>query len=361
MISELFDKIIQSAENILKDSKESEGNSPFVAGFRARIFPLPGREPASKENGLGYGQKWPVLLAKYDRGLYSWKTLQCSLEGGLEEFSETWPKCGIMQDGSCWELTIPADLMNEKESGLCPTPTNSMITHQDMKQAKYAGNGDRPKYSDIKFPTPCKEDYRRRGPNSRQQGLPELVHKWATPSARDYKDTPGMSFKSINPDGFDENRLDQIARQVYNKTYPTPTGGSKEKGGQGIGLQGGSGARNKLRRDGNEELLYGQLNPDWTEWLMNWPIFWSDLKPMNKIHFNKWLTGCYDWNVESEITLFGYRIGNVDNWSVDPADIGICPRVTDVKNHRVDRIKAIGNGQVPITAATAFLIMMEDL
>jgi len=31
----------------------------------------------------------------------------------------------------------------------------------------------------------------------------------------------------------------------------------------------------------------GKLNPTWTEWLMGWPLGWTDLKPleMDKSHF----------------------------------------------------------------------------
>lgn len=36
---------------------------------------------------------------------------------------------------------------------------------------------------------------------------------------------------------------------------------------------------------------------------------------------------------------------------------GHCPRVTDISKHRSDRIKAIGNGQVPRVAAAAFSIL----
>ena len=39
-----------------------------------------------------------------------------------------------------------------------PTPTESMVTMQDMEQARYAGNDPkRPKYKEI-FPTPCAAD-----------------------------------------------------------------------------------------------------------------------------------------------------------------------------------------------------------
>jgi len=35
------------------------------------------------------------------------------------------------------------------------------------------------------------------------------------------------------------------------------------------------------------ELAGGALNPMWVEWLMGWPLGWTDLKPleMDKSHF----------------------------------------------------------------------------
>jgi hypothetical protein len=40
-----------------------------------------------------------------------------------------------------------------------------------------------------------------------------------------------------------------------------------------------------LLRDG--EMAGGQLNPTWVEWLMGWPLGWTDLKPLatGKSHF----------------------------------------------------------------------------
>ena len=124
MISKPFDQIILNAQNTLENYKEVKRNSPFVAGSHnyVKIFPLPGKAPGSVENGLGYGQKWPELLAKYNHDSHSWRTHQCSLLGDLELFSETWPKWGIMQDGVCWELTTPERRTEESEYGYWPTP-----------------------------------------------------------------------------------------------------------------------------------------------------------------------------------------------------------------------------------------------
>ena len=47
--------------------------------------------------------------------------------------------------------------------------------------------------------------------------------------------------------------------------------------------------------------------------------------------------------------------GTADYWSVEPS----IPRVADGVAARVDRLKAIGNGQVPLCAATAWRILSE--
>jgi hypothetical protein len=33
----------------------------------------------------------------------------------------------------------------------------------------------------------------------------------------------------------------------------------------------------------------GKLNPMWVEWLMGWPLGWTDLKPLETDKFQKWL------------------------------------------------------------------------
>lgn len=80
-----------------------------------------------------------------------------------------------------------------------------------------------------------------------------------------------------------------------------------------------------------------QLNPDWTEWLMGWPIGWTNLKPLSKEAFVKWF----------EMVLGGIW------WDKDPANIGELSRVTENKVNRTKRIKALGNGQVPLCVVTA--------
>lgn len=90
------------------------------------------------------------------------------------------------------------------------------------------------------------------------------------------------------------------------QTYDTPT----------VHGDGGSG------RKGNMP-AFAQLNPDWVEWLMGWPVGWTDITRDE----------C-DWR-------------DISN---DPSDIHIA---TTRRDNRPARIKAIGNGQVPLCAAVA--------
>ena len=101
-------------------------STSFVEDSPVKILALPVSKQESQGKDQDYGQKLPVLLAKYDPSMQSWKTLQtCLLESGglgLDEFSETWPRSGIMQNGIAYQLPTLVPLTDETEFGLLPTP-----------------------------------------------------------------------------------------------------------------------------------------------------------------------------------------------------------------------------------------------
>ena len=158
----------------------------FPAGSRVRTFRSQEEARGLTENVLDSGRRCAGSFAKYDRDSRSWKTSQLSLEGDLIEFSGIWPPWGTMRGGVCWELTTPEHHTTESESGYLPTPTDSMVTIQDFNQAMFAGNDPRrPKYKDARFyPTPHGLS------NNQGQGGGEFdkaIRYWPTPAARDYK------------------------------------------------------------------------------------------------------------------------------------------------------------------------------
>ena len=92
---------------------------------RVRISARPARARESKGPGVDSGWKWQESSVKWSHSTSSWKTRQRSLLEGLDEFSETWPKWGIMRDGECWEQTPLEPVIIAPESGYVPTPIAS--------------------------------------------------------------------------------------------------------------------------------------------------------------------------------------------------------------------------------------------
>jgi DNA (cytosine-5)-methyltransferase 1 len=66
------------------------------------------------------------------------------------------------------------------------------------------------------------------------------------------------------------------------RLWPTPNAGSPNWGGT---IQEWGGSKNWVRKE-MPELAGGALNPMWVEWLMGWPLGWTDLNPleMDKSH-----------------------------------------------------------------------------
>ncbi len=94
-------------------------------GSRARILVGLGTGLDWQEREAGSGANMQGLLANYSRSSCSWKTSQHCLLEGLETFSETWPRSGMMRNGIAYQLPPLVRLMSGIASGLWGTPTAS--------------------------------------------------------------------------------------------------------------------------------------------------------------------------------------------------------------------------------------------
>lgn len=206
---------------------------------------------------------------------------------------------------------------------------------------------------------------RSRPANLREQVDERVMQLWPTPQARDYRsaddpDSPRVARKAEQ--GWSPNLNDAV------KLWPTPRASDGEHGGPNQrdskgnfalsgavhhaalwpiprtqGLCGGTGSFESMRK--YEEAGYisteerkqmtagngGQLNPDWVECLMGFPIGWTDIdRDETESHWieePRWPAG-----------------PNEEQYEWEP------PRVaTGVKN-RVPRLKACGNAVVPAHA-----------
>jgi len=90
--------------------------------FRVKIYPLLGKEMDLMEKEADCGHSLGVSLAKFDQLTSSWKTHQLSLFVDSCESLERLPNWGMMRDGECLEVIMPAALAKEKGYGYWPTP-----------------------------------------------------------------------------------------------------------------------------------------------------------------------------------------------------------------------------------------------
>lgn len=246
------------------------------------------------------GQTPAALLTKYDPLTSSWKTSQGSLplfdvkENGLTQptlgvYSQTWPRAGTMLDGIVYQLQPLVPPTREIVSGLLPTPVKS-----DSERASKTYPRGNPTLlgAAALWPTPTTpgggrvvpDDAQWRGKTTAytqdgrkiQVGLDTAVRRWPTPTVTGNHNKKGASPTSG----------DGLATAV--KQFPTPTARDCKAPGKA--------GYNAPNRQGGPSLPQaiavqtgGKLNPNWVEWLMGWPIGWTDLQPLATDKFQQWL------------------------------------------------------------------------
>lgn len=96
----------------------------YAEGSPARTHQLhrQARGSASMAHEPDSGASIGALLANYDHESQSWRTLQGCLVQGLEEFSEAWPRSGMMRSGAAYLHRSPAYRIEGTGSGSLPTP-----------------------------------------------------------------------------------------------------------------------------------------------------------------------------------------------------------------------------------------------
>jgi len=227
----------------------------FLEAFPARTYPAPEKEQGLTGRDQVCGDTWRELLVKFDQSSAWWKTAHCLWEEALPESSVTLPRWGMMRSGECWEREMPEHLTSGTGSGLLesyPTP-NCFDAIPDFgdRQDNNLENGGRHGVS-----------------------LRHLVKMWPTPTCADSWNPSTM--KSAEREWTQGNLRGIAAAPV--KMWPTPTAGNHKSAGR-MDKWEGSGSRASIAHLPKEERC-GQLNPNWVEWLMGWPIGWTDLNAL---------------------------------------------------------------------------------
>lgn len=165
----------------LMDDLGAELLTWFLAASRARTSALPEKELGSAANDPACGPTWRASLARFDPDTSSWKTVQLCLLGGSELSSVIWPRSGMTAAGQCWELPMSERRTSGTGSGLWPTPVASDTSSRNKPYAQ----GGTPLSLAVKWPTPtvC-GNYNRKGASATSgDGLATAVRMWPTPTA----------------------------------------------------------------------------------------------------------------------------------------------------------------------------------
>ena len=242
----------------------------FLGVSPAPIFPQLERGQESTAKPLDSGWRWKESSVKYNPATVSWKIRQCSLLGDSDEFLGPWPRSGTMRNGECWERQALGHRIKETEFGLWATPAASDGTRGGKITENMTG-----------------------------QSLPQMVNtpaKWPTPKASD----AGPDFAKLDRSGTGISLATAVAM------YPTPTASNTKA----VHMRGADKGKPRAprsymtptaqiatkcggRHNGKADTLAsqiaeleelkvsstGQLNPVWVEWLMGWPIGWTDSGP----------------------------------------------------------------------------------
>jgi len=203
-----------------------------------------------------------TAFSRLSRFGMTFKPLTVSHGEDLNESLATLPRSGMTRNGLLWELPMLEQTIKGTEFGLSEkwaTPTTMDTLPPKSEKALH------------------KEATQARPGRSKPANLRDQVsnmQNWPTPCATDYKGS-GQT-------GQLRDRLDYTVERgaTKSKDYTWPTPRTK-------GMCGGSGAWQQLKANTTIEEAKamgagngGKLNPTWVEWLMGWPLGWTDLKPL---------------------------------------------------------------------------------
>jgi len=224
-------------------------------------------------------------LAKFDQSSSSWRTSQMSLSGLCQPYLKTFPKWGIMRRGVLWQLPTLERHTNVPVGSSLPTPTTQANMLCDSMHHSQAHRN----LKALMFPTPTASDGVR---SNLTYGAGNLTLKgavmkenWPTPTVNHIRNhnEPVENYDKRVQDWKDGKTKGKpgISLGVAVRKYPTPT--AREPNDIGINLKRGRYSNDTLtRKVSNLEGLQtgGRLNPEWVEWLMGWPIGFTECEPV---------------------------------------------------------------------------------
>jgi hypothetical protein len=190
---------------------------------------------------------------------------------------------------------MPALLTSGTESGFWQTPDVRGFTNQGALELLAKTVEDWDEFSGIAFragaakkgriwSAPLASDGTKGGPNQRSSsgrpGLTMAAHFWPTPKANDAEKRGNFNIEDPR------NGLPAAA-----KLWPMPDANMGARGTQPEWepkRKSGQPAQYTINQAVRDEGAGGQLNPQFVEWLMGWPLDWTSLVPLPAPTWGAW-------------------------------------------------------------------------
>ena len=206
----------------------------------ARTYPAPGSAPALPESVRDSTGNWCEPFAWWDRDTRSWKTWQRSFLTEWETFSGTWPRAGLVLSGIAFRRKPSAPLTNGTgygSSDTLPTPRARMTGAATERRALDKNQNLEVVLARRLLPTPRASDADKGGRGDLLTVLRGYETRHAgtlpTPTARDWRSTE-TNARNARP-------LNEVLASM----------------------------------SGN---IAGHVNPRFLEWMMGYPIGWTELR-----------------------------------------------------------------------------------
>lgn len=203
----------------------------------------------------------PPPFASWERSGQSghcWKMSQGYLPGLMAtsvRYSESWPRSGMMRSGTVSQLQPSAHPTDATGSGYLPTPTAATY---GFNQGGAMG---------------------RTGPKRYSLQAMARLNRWPTPERQQIDGAPQDRGGKLNLAWVDSVMGAVMpGASCMRRTQQS----ARAPAGQVVTLSGAQRIASPSGATG------GKLNPAWVAWLMNWPIGWTSLEPLETDRWQQW-------------------------------------------------------------------------
>ena len=273
-----------------------------LAASLAKTSAPPAKAQASAEPDPGCGPKWRGLSVRFSRDTSGWRTAHSLFGEDLAWSSLTLPRWGSLHDGELWERTTQEPRTSGTGSGCWATPTANQQQAASIPAALNEAKRLHPRgqwslvtqvvadhvHGNKMWPTPTASMMPCEGTQRllRKKWLAgELTLEEASAiGGRDVREAQGKVPKWPTPTADDANNVTRTSGQFKSLTravmLPTPTVNDSKN----------NGAASQLERQSPNlnAVVGGALNPTWVEWLMGWPLGWTDCGASATDRFREW-------------------------------------------------------------------------